>query len=360
MTLSVSIRQPLSSFTLGAEFVAPPGITVLFGPSGAGKTTILNCISGLQSPDTGRISIDDTVLFDHTARVALPPYRRRTGTIFQDARLFPHLSVRSNLTYGRFFSPDKASPTEVNQIVEMLGIGGLLKRRPASLSGGERQRVAIGRALIAKPRLLLADEPLAALDQPRKEEILPYIETLRDNAKIPILYVTHSPSEVARLADLVVVLENGRVTRSGSPNEALSDPSIQPLGVRAVGAVLSAVVKEHHDDGLTEVDALGTLLLLPKTPHPIGRQIRVRIAAQDVILSREEPKSLSALNVVAGSVSAIRTGDGPGVLVSVKSEAGILLARVTRRSAHRLQIETGTKVWAIIKSVSVGREDIGG
>ncbi len=212
MSFDIDITAKRGAFQIVAAFKAEPGLTVLFGPSGAGKTSILDLIAGLLPPSRGRIAVDGHVLFDFGARVDLPPERRRVGYIFQDARLFPHLSVRSNLLYGYKLTAPAARYAEPDHVIDMLGIGALLKRRPLSLSGGERQRVAIGRAILASPRLLLMDEPLASLDEARKEEILPYIVRLRDELKIPILYVTHLHTEVERLADAIVDIAAGRVT----------------------------------------------------------------------------------------------------------------------------------------------------
>jgi len=211
MSFDVDIAAKRGSFDIAAAFRADPGITVLFGPSGAGKTSILDLIAGILAPARGRIAVDGHVLYDANARINLPPEQRRVGYIFQNARLFPHLSVRANLFYGHKLSAPEQRYAVPDHIVEMLGIGHLLTRKPGSLSGGEQQRVAIGRAILASPRLLLMDEPLASLDEARKREILPYIERLRDELKIPILYVTHLASEVERLADVVIEIANGRV-----------------------------------------------------------------------------------------------------------------------------------------------------
>ena len=217
MSFDVDIHAKRGAFEIAAAFQADPGVTVLFGPSGAGKTSVLDLIAGVLVPARGRIAVDGQVLYDSAARINLPPERRRVGYIFQDARLFPHLSVRANLLYGFRLTAPNERYAALDQIVALLGIGHLLKRAPLSLSGGEQQRVAIGRAILASPRLLLMDEPLASLDEARKQEILPYIERLRDELKIPILYVTHVASEVDRLADVVVEIVGGRVTGQRVP-----------------------------------------------------------------------------------------------------------------------------------------------
>lgn len=360
MTLSVSLRHEFEGLALDAAFEAPPGVTVLFGRSGSGKTTIVNAVAGLLRPREGRIAVDGETLLDTARGVWLPPRRRRLGYIFQEGRLFPHLTVRRNLSYGRWFAPKEGAGANFDRVVEMLGIGPLLDRRPGALSGGERSRVAIGRALLARPRLILADEPLSALDEARKAEILPYFERLRDEAAVPILYVSHSPAEVARLATTVVALEAGRVARQGPASEVLGDPMVTPAGVRAAGALLEAVIARHHEDGLTELDAGGVRLFLPQLGGTPGRPVRVRIAAQEVILSREAPTGLSALNVIPGTVETIRAGEGPGAMVSLRTPAGLVLARVTRRSAEALGLAPGAPCHAIVKSVAIAPEDVGG
>ncbi|MDU8929228.1 molybdenum ABC transporter ATP-binding protein [Alisedimentitalea sp. MJ-SS2] len=360
MTLSVSIAHSMENFTLNAGFTAPPGLTVLFGRSGSGKTTLINAVSGLLTPQSGRIAVGEHVLFDSSQGINLPPHRRRLGYIFQEGRLFPHLTVRQNLSYGRWFAPKSAPRESLDKVIEMLGVGSLLSRRPAQLSGGEKQRVAIGRALLAAPRMILADEPLAALDEPRKAEILPYFERLRDEVEIPILYVSHSATEVARLATTIVVLDDGHTTHQGSAAEVLGDPEISPAGVRSIGAFLTASVAVHHDDGLTELDAGGTPLFLPRIPQAPGDTVRIRIAAHDVILARRKPEGLSALNTLMGTINAVRPGSGPGAIVSLDTPAGRVLARITRRSAAALELAPGVPCYAVVKTVSIAPRNISG
>lgn len=356
MSLQVALQHRFESFSLDMAFTAPPGLTVLFGRSGSGKTSVINAVAGLCRPDQGRIAVNGRVLGDTARGLWLPPHKRRLGYIFQEGRLFPHMTVRQNMGYGQWFAGGRG---ELSHVTEMLGLGHLLDRRPAALSGGEKQRVAIGRALLANPGLILADEPLAALDEARKAEILPYFERLRDEATCPILYVTHSAAEVARLATSVVVIEGGRVIRQGSAAEVLADPGVIPTGIRAVGAILTARIKAHHADGLTELDAGGLPLFLPRVPQQPGAEMRVRIAAQDVILSRARPEGLSALNILPGRVSSLRAGDGPGAMVTLDTAAGRVLARVTRRSAERLGLAPGVECHAVVKTVSIAREDVG-
>ncbi|PAU98766.1 molybdenum ABC transporter ATP-binding protein [Paracoccus salipaludis] len=357
MSLSVALRHRFAGFSLDVSIDAPPGVTVLFGHSGSGKSTVLNAVAGLLRPNAGRVVVDGTVLTDTARRIHLPPHRRRLGVIFQDGRLFPHLTVRQNLRYGRWFSPRAARRTAEAAVVEMLGIGSLLDRAPATLSGGERQRVAIGRALLAEPRLILADEPLSALDDDRKAEILPYLERLRDDWRVPMLYVSHSPAEVARIATTVVMLDAGRITRMGPAAEVLADPAAAGPG-REAGAVIEATVAAHHPDGVTELRAGGRPLFLPTLAAPPGTRLRLRIAAADVMLARGQPQGLSALNILPGIVESV-TDRGGAVLVRLSTGAGPILSRITRRSALQLGIAPGEALTAIVKSVAHDAADVG-
>lgn len=359
MTTMVSIQHRFDGFDLDVDFEAPEGLTVLFGRSGSGKTSVINAVAGLLQPQQGRIKIADTLLLDSAQGICLPTHKRRIGYIFQEDRLFPHLTVRQNLSYGQRGARAKRA-TQMDPIVEMLGLGALLNRFPAKLSGGEKKRVAIGRALLSEPDLLLADEPLSGLDEARRAEILPYFERLRDAQRVPILYVSHAAAEVARLATTVVVLDKGRVVRSGAPDAIFADPTLLPAGIREAGALITARVVAHHDDGLTELSAGGIPLFLPKVPQAEGRRLRVRIAAKDVILSGEKPVALSALNIFAGTVSHVHIGEGPGALVSLHTAAGTVLARITRRSLAQMALREGAPCYAIVKTVSIAREDVGG
>ncbi|MEO0774286.1 MAG: molybdenum ABC transporter ATP-binding protein [Pseudomonadota bacterium] len=353
MTLSVKLSHAYPGFDLDIAFDAPPGVTVLFGPSGSGKTSVMRAVSGLFQPDRAQITLGGEAL------TGVPPHKRRIGYIFQDARLFPHKTVHQNLTYGARFAPSGDGPSE-ERIIKMLGLGHLLGRRPANLSGGETQRVAIGRALLSRPRLILADEPLASLDEARKSEILPYFERLAEEVDTPVLYVTHSVTELARLAAHVVVLNKGHVSRSGPVSEVLSDPQGLGDSIRAMGSLLRAKIARHHDDGLTELDAGGTPLFLPRLDRAVGELVRLRVAAHDVILSRTRPAGLSALNILPGQVLSIRARDGAGTLVSLETAAGTCLAHITARSAKALDLGPGVACYAIIKTVSIAPDDIGG
>ncbi|MES2433542.1 MAG: molybdenum ABC transporter ATP-binding protein [Pseudomonadota bacterium] len=358
MSLSVALSHHFPGFTLEVNFEAPPGLTALFGKSGSGKTSVINAVAGILHPDQGRITADKTTLLDTAQAINLPPHRRRLGYVFQDARLFPHLNVRQNLRYGRWFAA-RNQGANFDDIVDMLGLSALLSRSPATLSGGEKSRVAIGRALLSNPALLLMDEPFAALDDARKAELLPYIETLRDHTKIPILYVSHALPEVARLATTLVVLDQGRCLRAGPAADLLADPSLAPsLGLRDAGAVLTATVTAQDPDGLTQLHTLGGPIWLPKIAATPGTRLRIRIAAQDVILSRSRPEGLSALNILHGIVSEIRQGPD-GALIQIAIGADHLLARITSRSATALNLAPGDPIFAIVKSVAAAQTDIG-
>ncbi|UWQ91968.1 molybdenum ABC transporter ATP-binding protein [Rhodobacteraceae bacterium M382] len=364
MSLSVDITHPLGDLTLKTAFTAPSGITALFGHSGSGKSTVINAVAGLLSPRQGTIAWSGETLLDTAKRVNCPVHKRRFGLVFQDARLFPHLNVQRNLLYGqRFARPDGPAagwaPT-LDEVANLLGISDLLNRQTTTLSGGEKQRVAIGRALLSRPRMLLMDEPLAALDNARKEEILPYLERLRDHTGLPILYVSHSVAEVARLATSVVVLENGQVARAGPAEEVLSDPQmVHQFGLREAGAVLPATIAAHHDDGLTELTVSGGQLFLPRMQADVHSRTRVRILAQDILLSTERPTGTSALNILPATVVALRSGQGPGTIVQLYCGQDRLLARITRRSAEAMALKPGCAIFAVIKSVSIARTDVG-
>ena len=363
MNLSVEIRHRFAGFDVAISFEAPLGVTALFGPSGAGKSTVLNAVAGLLRPDHARITLGGRVLTDTAKGVFCPPHRRRLGVIFQDGRLFPHLNVRQNLRYGRWFLPrGTGHPTSESMVIDMLGIGALLDRSPATLSGGERQRVAIGRALLAEPDLLLADEPLSALDQDRKAEILPYLERLRDEFQVPMLYVSHSAAEIARIATTVALLAKGRLTRIGPAAEIFSDPALaralSPGTGDEAGAMLCARVRRHHADGLTELDANGQALFVSRIDAEPGASLRLRIAASDVMLACTQPEGLSALNILPGTVESVHDQSAT-VLVRLATLAGPVLAHITSRSAARLGVQPGARMTAIIKTLSHHAEDIG-
>jgi molybdate transport system ATP-binding protein len=307
-------------------------------------------------PDRGRIVLDGNVLFDTAAKIDVPVSRRRIGYVFQEGRLFPHLSVKHNLDYGRWMGGHPADPAAFAHAVELLDIGHLLDRRPGKLSGGERQRVAVGRALLMRPRLLLLDEPLASLDDARKAEVLPYLERLRDALSIPIVYVSHSMREVARLADHLVLLERGRVQASGPVTEVSARIDLAFSDEDQAGVVLLARCAEH-DAGfaLSRVQFEGGSLWVPRVACEVGQALRVRVAASDVSLTLERPQATSILNVLPATVAARRDDERGRSLIRLDLGGAPLLARVTRRSATVLGLDVGRAVFAQIKGVAVLR-----
>lgn len=351
--LSVAVRHRFGAFDLDAGFQAHSGITALFGRSGSGKTSLVNVIAGLVRPQAGRIDVDGRVLVDTDAGIFLPPHRRRIGYVFQEARLFPHLRVRGNLLYGRWFAGG-GSRDDFDRVVELLDIASLLDRRPSVLSGGERQRVAIGRALLAAPRILLMDEPLASLDQARKAEILPYVERLRDEAGVPIVYVSHAIDEVARLAGTVVLLAGGRVLASGPPERVLARVDLEPLGGSdEAGAVLEAKVAVADDGfGLALLRTRAGDVAVPAAGLAAGDRLRLRVRARDVMLASRRPEAISALNVLEGRVVAVGAPHGVSVDVQVDCGGALVVARITRRSAVQMALAPGMTVFAVVKSVS--------
>ncbi len=348
-----------AGFTLDAAFAAPAGVTALFGPSGCGKTSILAAVAGLLRPDHGRVALGGEALLDTNRRVFLPPERRRCALVFQDARLFPHFSVATNLRFGLRRAPPDAAGPGFDEVVALLGIAPLLARRPAGLSGGERQRVALGRALLARPRILLMDEPLASLDTARRAEVLPFLAQLRHAARAPILYVTHALDEVDALADTLVLLDAGRVLAAG-PVEALAARTDLPALItrRDAGVVLGCTVLGHNATrGLSRLGFAGAELLVPRRPEPPGTQLRIRLRARDVAVATIRPAGLSIHNILPCTVSAI-DGDGTAQEVFLRLSVGptggpgTLLARVMRDSVGRLGLVPGLAVFALVKATA--------
>lgn len=360
MSFEIALQHQIGALDLDIALTGGPGVTALFGPSGCGKTTVVRCLAGLLTPDAGRIALHGTPLFDSAARINVPAHKRRMGTVFQDGRLFPHLNVLQNLRFPARFHRAAGIGADEDTLIVLLGLERLLNRYPATLSGGETQRVALARALLSAPQMLLMDEPLAALDGPRKDDILPYLDRLKAHSGVPILYVTHSVEELARLADHVAVMQAGKITLAGPVTDVLSDPAAMPfLGVREAGAVLTAQVEAHEADGLTRLSTPGGPLLLPGVSGQPGETLRVRIRAQDVILSVGKPEGLSARNILPCTIQSLDPGRGPGVAVVLRFGDQRLLARITERARNELALEPGTAVYAILKSTSVSRSAIG-
>lgn len=360
--LEVEIRHRLGDFALDAQFATGPGLVALFGKSGSGKTSIVNVLAGLARPDSARVLLDGKTLVDTAHGVFVPRHKRRIGYVFQDARLLPHLTVRQNLLYGRFFAPPADDGPPLEHVIDLLGIENLLARRPARLSGGEKQRVAIGRALLAKPKLLLMDEPLASLDEQRKAEILPYIERLRDESRVPIVYVSHSIAEVARLASTMVLLSDGRVAAAGATADLVQRLDLPSLGGRfKAGSLIEATVDRHDEHfGLTTLRSRGGYWRVQQVKAPLGTPVRLRVRARDVLLARTEPDQVSALNVLRGTVAAIGAPDGSSVDVRIDCNGDTLIARLTRYSVDHLELASGVPVFALVKSVAFDSRSIGG
>lgn len=354
MTLSVEIQHRQGDFTLDLAFASEGGVTALFGPSGSGKTSVLRIVGGLVRPQHGHIVFDGAVVVDTARALHVPAHRRRFGYVFQEPRLFPHLSVRQNLDYGRWFCRRAERRSDTARILDMLGIAHLLDRRPGNLSGGEKQRVSIGRALLASPRMLLMDEPLSALDEARKAEILPYLERLRDELDLPILYVSHSVAEVARLADRVVVMGHGRVEAIGSPGETLG---ILPETVtREAGSVLAGTVVRIDRENELATIALSTASLVVPRGHLVeGQRVRLHIPARDVLVATERPSGISALNILEGEVAALSPREAGAVDVAIRCGTDIIHARITELSVRRLGLRPGLVVHAVIKTVALDR-----
>lgn len=334
--------------------VDSPGVIALFGRSGCGKTTLVNIIAGLLKADSARVEIDGIVLEDSVERVHVPSERRRIGYVFQDPRLFPHFSVAGNLQYGlrRAREPIR---TSFDAVVQLLGLGALLQRRPHELSGGERQRVALGRALLSQPRVLLLDEPLAALDAARREEVLPYLERLRDELAVPMIYVSHQYEEVLRLATHVVLMDRGRSIAQG-PLESISfHPELRAIvGPESLGAVLVGNVEVADENtGLAAVRIGDNIMNVSLRSVRPGAQVRIHLLARDVILATVRPEGLSVRNVLQGVVVRITSDDADTDLVYVDLGGAQALARVTRAASMALSLRVGTPVWVLAKSVSI-------
>ncbi|MEJ8475037.1 molybdenum ABC transporter ATP-binding protein [Roseibium algae] len=355
--IEVDIKGRVGTFSVEADFAAPSGVTSLFGQSGAGKSTITNMIAGLLRPDKGRIAVDGEVLFDSARGINLSVRKRRVGHVFQDARLFPHLTVKSNLTFARWAGRRQGSRS-VDEVVELLGIAHLLARKPGNLSGGERQRVAIGRALLSAPRLLLMDEPLASLDQGRKSDILPYLDRLRSEAGLPIIYVSHAMEEVARLSQTLVIVSGGRIIAHGPVADVLSRVDLgRATGRHEAGALLEGHVTRIDDTwGLSFVDLRdGQSMQVPGLEAKLGEAIRLRIRARDVAIAVEKPTGISIRNLISGTVRTITDETGPytEVLCTVGKQS--LRARLTRASANELDLKSGRQVYLLVKSVAIDR-----
>jgi molybdate transport system ATP-binding protein len=353
--LSVAATKQFGSFALNVRFELPtPGVAAVFGRSGAGKSLLVNTIAGLLEPDSGRIVHDGTVLLDTLKHVNLPPELRRMGYVFQDARLFPHLSVAANLRYAEKRAAGERYVT-LETVTGLLGLDSLMGRRTHQLSGGERQRVAIGRALLTQPRLLLLDEPLAALDGARREEVLPYLETLRDQLAVPMVYVTHDFDEVLRLATRVVLMESGTVIAQGEVAAMSLNPHLRSLiGPDEVGAIIDGVVSRYDAaSGLATVRVGDGELHVQSLHLAAGTPLRVQLLARDVIVSTQFPRCLSVRNCLAGIVTTIQDDDRDSDLITIDIGGVPILARITKAATRDLALAPRMDAWALVKSVSL-------
>ncbi len=359
--IAVDLSGKLGAFSLDIAFEVPArGVTALFGPSGCGKTTVLRCLAGLQRL-AGRVQIRDELWQDGVSDFFLPPHRRHVGYVFQEASLFAHLSVRDNLLFGarRVSRKGHGNGPRLDDIVDLLGIGGLLDRAPATLSGGERQRVAVGRALLSEPRVLLMDEPLSALDRMTKDEILPYFERLHEQLALPVLYISHDLSEIERLADTLVLMQQGRVLATGPLSALQTDPNLPLLSAPEAAVVLEGRVAAIDDRyALTELTVPGARLIVPGCHGAVGDKRRLSIAASDVSLARSAPKDSTILNCLPAHITAVE-GDTRAPQANVilalgtGSEQSRIAARITRKSLESLALVPGERVFAQIKSVAL-------
>jgi molybdate transport system ATP-binding protein len=354
--LQVSVIKHRPGFTLEAAFAAPvPGVTALFGRSGSGKTTLVNIISGLLRPDEGTVRLGDEVLTDTRAQIAVPAERRAIGYVFQEPRLFPHLSVAANLTYGARRT-GASGFISFEEAVSLLGLEGLLGRKPRQLSGGEAQRVSLGRALLSQPRLLLLDEPLASLDAARREEVLPYLEALRDRLSIPMVFVSHQFDEVLRLATHLVLLEGGRVLADGSLPEMCLRPQLQQIvGPDLIGAVLEGTVTWADPRTGSAMVSLGSgCLHVALRGVAVGMPVRLQLLARDIILATEPVRRLSVRNALAGTVVELTDDACGAVLVRCDVGGVMVLARITQDARDALDLRGGSSVWVLVKAISLG------
>lgn len=360
--IDLDVDHEQGGFRLRAAFRSDAGITALFGPSGSGKSTLIGVIAGLVRPRRGRVAIGGTVLVDTAAGIVVPPHRRRIGLVFQDALLFPHLSVRRNLGYGRFFARRAERRIDAEAVIGTLGIGHLLDRRPATLSGGERQRVALARALLAEPRILLMDEPLAALDADRKAEVLPLIERLRDEFGIPIVYVSHAVEEVARLAGTVVMLDHGSVVAVGPPDTVLRpSQGLDGNRFRLASVLTGRLGRADPDYQLTPVLLPSGTIWLSGVIGPEGREVRVVVRGTDVALATAAPRGVTIRTSLQGTITRVTAADGPLATVDVALDGGGgLTAVATRKGLDELGLDRGDRVYALIKTVALDERGLQG
>lgn len=354
-TLSIRYQLTRAAFSLDVDLeLSMQGVTGVFGPSGAGKTTLLRCMAGLEKCDAGRLVVDGTAWEDSSASVKRASHQRQIGYVFQEARLFPHMNVSRNLEYGLRRSAAGSSAFDLDYVVNLLALKNLLDRKPVTLSGGEVQRVAIGRALLCSPKMLLMDEPLAALDEAHKEEVLPFIERLHAELKMPIVYVSHNIDEICRLCDQLVVMDAGRVITQGDLQSVLLQTEQPMLSGKEAGTVLFGRIREYDlAFDLTRVETAGSQLWVPGHFGSSSAELRLRVRANDVSICLERPANTSILNVMPAKIERVQEESGASVLAHLRAGDDHILARITRRSWSELGLQPGDSVFAQIKSIAV-------
>jgi molybdate transport system ATP-binding protein len=354
LMFSVAVKKRRGAFELDAQFESPtPGVVALFGRSGSGKSTLVHIVAGLLDADAGRVALDDRLILDTATNINVPPERRRIGVVFQDSRLFPHLSVAGNLNYGR----KRAAPpffVTLDAVADLLGIGALMDRRTHQLSGGERQRVAIGRALLSQPLLLLLDEPLASIDASRRGELLPYLESLRDELAIPMAYVSHDFDEVLRLATHLVLLDRGRTIAQGDLSTMSLNADLRAIiGAEAVGSIIEGTVLGDAASGLTRIQVGRRELKVESISAAAGSKLRVQLLARDLIVATSAPRDLSVRNVLEGIICQVAGDSGGSDLITIDIGGAFILARITQAATRELALMPGKRAWALVKSVSL-------
>jgi molybdate transport system ATP-binding protein len=367
-SFSVTVSREIEGFRLEVDFTAANGITAIVGPSGAGKSMLLNTIAGLTHPENGKIALNGLTLFDKSSNINLAPEYRGLGVVFQDARLFPHMSVQANLTFAK--RTERAAIATFEEVVDLLDLSSLLTRRPHHLSGGEKQRVAIGRALLSAPAALVMDEPLANLDLARRREIMPFLERIRNKFSLPILYVSHNLDETIRLANHVIVMDQGKIVARGAVEDVLSRIDVQSLilgnGDQFTSpepvTIASATIGELHKDGLVSIHTPWGILTAPNVAGDVGDTVHLRVRARDIVLSSMPPHALSIRNVIAGDVGTMTDAGTAQIDVLIrphahdKSNAKPLWARITRRAATEMKLKPGMPVWALLKAVVLAND----
>lgn len=360
MTLDVSITAA-GPIALDVDFRVEAGeLLALVGPSGAGKSTVLRTIAGLWQPARARVSVGGEIWLDTEQGIARPSHRRRVGMVFQSYALFPHMSALENVKASLLDRTAAERDEEARRLLRLVHLEGQVARRPGELSGGQQQRVAVARALARRPQVLLLDEPFSAVDRRTRETLYQEVRELRNRLDMPVVLVTHDIGEAELLADRMAVISDGHLEHEGTVGEILCDPAaLRHLGLRDMGASLSARIVTQDGDGLTRLECQAGPLWLPRVEGPVGTRVRVRVMAHEVLLSREAPTGLSALNILPVTVTGVTPGDGPGMLVELRAGEERLLARITRRSALALELAEGTSCHAIIKSMAVARDHVG-